>query len=135
MAKVHGKNTVITVDGDDLSQYTNNSAFERTADSHDVTGYGADSKSYNAGLLDGKFTMGGTYDNTADSGPAAVLRPLIGGDAVTVVRRPDGTGSGKAQDSFSAILIKYSESNPVADMVTWEAEWQISGDVDDTAQS
>ncbi|HEX6579216.1 MAG TPA: hypothetical protein VF082_12700 [Jiangellaceae bacterium] len=135
MAKIHGKETVVTVDGDDLSTYTNTSEINRTMATHDVTGYGADANAFSSGLLNGTFTMGGVYDSESSAGPRAVLRPLlVAGAAVTVVRRPEGTGSGLPQDSFSAILSSYVESNPVAEMVAWTAEFQISGNVTSTAQ-
>jgi hypothetical protein len=135
MTKIHGKDTVVTVDGDDLSTYTKTSEFTRAADSHDNTTYGEDGHVYDPGLTDGTFTMGGVYDSTAGTGPRAVLNPLVGADAVTVVRRPEGTGSGLPQDEFDGLLTKYTETNPVADYVAWTAEFQISGTVDSAAQS
>lgn len=134
MAKVHGKNTVIKVDDNDLSTYTDSSELPRSADSHDVTGYGEDSHRKAGGLLDGTFTMSGTYDNTATTGPQAVLEPLLG-TVVPIIRQPNGTGSGKAQQSFDGLMTKYTETNPVADMVKWSCEFEIDGDVDTTAQT
>jgi hypothetical protein len=133
MAFSHGKNTFISIDGDDLSDFTNTSELGRTADKHDVTCYGANSHAYEGGLLDGTGSMSGIYDNTA-AGPRAVIEPLIG-TVVTLIRRPDGTGSGKAQDSVSVLVEGYTETNPVADMVAWSAELQLTGDVDSTAQA
>ncbi|HEY9416821.1 MAG TPA: hypothetical protein VIQ30_18855 [Pseudonocardia sp.] len=133
MAKVHGKNTVVKVDAVDLSGYVDSSELPRTADSHDTTTYGNDAHRYDGGLLDGTFTMSGTYDNTAATGPKAVLEPLLG-TVVPIIRQPDGTGTGKAQNSFDGLMTKYTETNPVADMVKWSCEFQIDGDVDNTAQ-
>ena len=136
MALVHGKNTVITVDSTDLSQYTNESEFTKETDTHEVTAYGDDAKNYNPGLNDAQFSMGGHYDSTASTGPRAKLNAVYAGNAaVTIERRPEGTGAGLPQDAFSAILTSYVETDPVGDMVTWSAEWQVSGDVDTTAQS
>jgi hypothetical protein len=134
MAFKHGKDTFVSVDGDNLSAYTNTSEFTKSGDSHDVTTYGKDSHVYAGGLLDGGFTMAGTYDNTASTGPRAVLNPLVG-TVVTVIRQPEGTGASLPQDSFSGLLTKYMESSPVADMVSWSAEFQISDDVNSAAQS
>jgi hypothetical protein len=133
MAFVHGKNTVITVATKDLSTYTDSSELNRTADGHDVTTYGNSAHRKAGGLLDGKFTMSGTYDNTAVNGPRAVLEPLLG-TVVAIVRKPDGTGAGKAQDTFNALMTSYVETSPVADMVKWSCEYEIDGDVDSTAQ-
>lgn len=135
MAKQHSKDTVVTVDGDDLSAYTNSSEFTHEGDEHDTTTYGSDGHTYSKGLTNGVFTMGGFYDSTASTGPRAVLQPLVAGAAVTVVRRPEGTGSSLPQDSFSGMLTSYVESAPVADYITWSARFRISGDVNSTAQS
>lgn len=134
MAKKHGKSTVILVGAADLSTYCDASELERTADTHDTTTYGNDAHRYNGGLLDGKFVMSGKYDTTAVSGPRAVLEPLLGIDGTVVTRRGEGTGAGKPQDLFNAVLNKYVETNPVADMVTWSAEWNIDGDVNSAPQ-
>ena len=134
MAFIHGKNTFISVDGNDLSAYTNQSELNLTADSHDVTTYGKDSHVYQAGLKDGTASISGIYDDTASTGPRAVLEPLVGAAAVTLIRQPEGTGPAP-QDSVSVIVTKYTETNPVADMVTWSADLQLAGDVDSTAQS
>jgi hypothetical protein len=134
MAFVHGKNTFISLDGDNLSTFTNTSEFGRTADSHDVTTYGKNSHVYAGGLLDGTASMSGVYDNTASTGPRAVIEPLLGTN-VTLIRRPEGTGSGLPQDSVTVLVMNYTETSPVADMVTWNCEMQLSDDVNSTAQS
>ena len=133
MAFVHGKDTYISLNAVDLSAFTNTSELGRTADSHDVTTYGKSSHVYAGGLLDGKASMGGIYDNTA-AGPRDTIEPLIG-TIVTLIRRVEGTGSGKPQDSVSVLVTGYVETNPVADMVKWSAELQCSDDVTSTNQA
>lgn len=135
MATVHGSNTVVTVNGTDISVYTKGSEFDYSADSHDTTHYGDTGHEYSPGLTDGTFTMEGDYDTTAGTGPRAVLRALIGAAGVTVIRRPEGTGSGLPQDSFTGLCTQYVESNPVADYVKWRTSFKISGAVDGTAQA
>ncbi|MFW6091622.1 MAG: hypothetical protein ACODAF_07055 [Actinomycetota bacterium] len=134
MAFVHGKGTVVTLDDNDLSAYTNTSEISREVDSHDVTAYGKDAHDYEGGLTDGTITLSGTYDDDETDGPRAVIDPLLG-TKVTFVRQPEGEGSGKAQDSATVLVTSYTETAPVADMVTWSCELQISGDVDTTAQT
>lgn len=134
MAHVHGKNTVVKVGADDLSQYTNASELTEAADTHDTTTYGNNAHRYDGGLLDNKFTMSGVYDNTAATGPAAVLKPLKGQSA-QITRQLEGAGTGKPQEVFTAILSSFVQTAPVADMVTWSSEWTIDGEVDDTAQA
>lgn len=134
MAFIHGKTTVIKVATKDISAYCKTSTLEVDADVHDVTGYGATAHAKQGGLLDGSFTVSGTYDNTAVTGPRAVLLPLLGAAAAAIIRQPEGTGTGKAQDSFSAVLKKYTETNPADDMVTWSADFEVSGPITTTAQ-
>jgi hypothetical protein len=130
----HGKDTQISVDGDDLSAYSNTSEFERGSDEHDVTTYGKDDHVVAGGLLTGKFTMGGIYENTAAVTPKAVMPPLVG-TVVEVIRKPEGTGSGKPTQTFDALLTKYVETAPVADMISWSAEFTKSDAVADTTQA
>lgn len=137
MAFIHSKNTVITVDGDDLSDYvTSSSELDESTAVHDTTAYGLDDERYSPGLNGAKFTMEGTYDDTASTGPIAVLDAVKAGNAaVTIVRQPAGAGMGKAQQSFSAILTTYKTTAPVGDMSTFAAEFQVTGAIDKTAQS
>ena len=130
---VHGKTTFISLDGDNLSTFVKTSELGRSADDHDVTTYGKNAHVYAGGLLDGKATMAGIYDNTAVTGPRAVIEPLIG-TVVQLIRRPEGTGAGKPQDTVNVLVTDYKETNPVADMVTWECEMKCSDDVASTVQ-
>lgn len=134
MVMIHSKSTVITIDGDALTQFTTQSDLKRTADSHDVTTYGKNAHVYQGGLHDGTSSIGGIYDSTAVSGPRAVLRPLIG-TVVELIRQPEGVGSGKPQDKVDVLVGEYTETAPVADMVTWSLSLQLSDEVDSTPQS
>jgi hypothetical protein len=134
MALVHGKVTFVSLDGDDLSTYSNNVEFERMGDSHDVTVFGKDAHVKQGGLLDGTATISGFYDSTASTGPRAVIAPIIG-TVVELVHRPEGTGSSLPEDTVDVLVTKYTESSPVADMVTWSVDLELSDDVDTTAQS
>lgn len=136
MSKVHGKVTAVSLDGVDISQYCNNVEFGRTVDTHDTTTFGKNAKVYNPGLPDGTITIGGFYETIAvTGGPVAIIKPLTyTPEVVEFIHRPEGVGAGKPQDKVDVIVSSYTESSPVADMVTWEAELQASDEVDDTPQ-
>jgi len=133
MSFVHGKRTFISLNAVDLSPFTNTSNFERNADKHDVTCYGADDHAFSGGLGNGAAGMSGIYDNTA-AGPRDTIEPLVG-TIVTLIRRPEGTGSGLPQDTLSVLVEKYVETSPVADMVTWSCDLQPSGAIVSTNQA
>jgi hypothetical protein len=134
MAKQHGKETVVKLDGDDLTAYSDNSDLKFTADAHDVTTYGKDAHVFSGGLKNGTATVTGFYDTTASTGPRAVIQPLVG-TVVPFIHQPEGTGSGLPQDAVDVLVTEYSQTHPVADMVKWSASLQFSDDVVSTAQS
>lgn len=134
MARVHGKDTYVSLGGDDISTYTNNSQITKGADSHDTTTYGADGHEFEGGLENSTITLAGVYDNTALTGPRAVIMPLVG-TKVEFIRRPEGTGSGKPEDTADVVVTSYVETNPVADMVTWSADLQVSGVITSSTQA
>lgn len=133
MAFVHGKSTYISVDGDDISAFTDSSELNRSSDIHDVTTYGKNAHVKQGGLLDGKGSMSGTYASGI-TGPAAILKPLLG-TTVEVVRRAEGTGTGKPEDTFDVVIGEYVETNPVADMVKWSCAVEVSDMVATTVQA
>jgi len=133
MAKIHGKNTVVLLGGADLSQYSSDSQLEFTSDTEDTTTYGKNSHVFDPGLLNGTGTISGFYDSTAVTGPRAVIKPMVG-TKVTFIHRPEGTGSGKPQDSVSVVVTKYTQTHPVAGQIKWAADLQFSDDVNSAAQ-
>lgn len=132
MTFVHGKDTFISLNAVDLSAFCNTSTLTRSADSHDVTTYGSEDHVFVGGLGNGTASIGGFYDNGA-TGPRDTIEPLVG-TVVTLIRRPEGTGSGLPQDSVDVLVQNYVETSPVADIVTWTAQLQLSGAVDSTNQ-
>lgn len=133
MTALHSKHTIVTVDGNDISEWCKSSEMPRKADTHDITGYGKNSHVFYGGLLDATGKVEGFYDTSA-SGPRAVLEPLLG-TTVEFVRQLEGAGTGKPQDVCDVIVTGYNETSPVADMVTWTLDFQVTDDVDTTVQS
>lgn len=133
MSKVHGKGTAVSLGGSDLSVYSNTITWARTADSHDTTTYGKNSHVFQGGLLTGTATIAGFYDDSNTVGPRAVINPKIG-TVVALVYRPEGTGVGKPQDTVNVLVTGYTETPPVADMVTFQVDLQMSDDVATTTQ-
>lgn len=134
MAFVHGKGTVITLNAKDLSAFTTTSQLEKSADSHDVTTYGKDAHVFQGGLVTGTATLSGVYDTSTSTGPRAAIESIVG-TVVTLVRKTEGTGTGKPQQTVSALVLKYTETNPVADMITWSCDLQLSDTITTITQT
>jgi hypothetical protein len=130
MGEVHGRHTVVLLDDNDISVFTNTSDWNRNADEHDITCYkpaGDDSADYAGGLTRGTVPIGGFYDDGA-TGPSAVIEPLIG-TKVDLVYRPEGDGTGKPEKTVTVLVKSYNETAPVAEMRGWTAELTMSGPV------
>lgn len=134
MPMVHGKDVYLSLDTTDISHYCNNTEWNREADSHDTTTYGATAHTFKGGLKNGTATIGGFYDSDATAGPKATIEPMVG-TVVELIHRPEGTGDGLPEDTVSVLVLNYQQTEPVADMITWTAELQFSGDVTTTSQS
>lgn len=129
----HGRLTVLTVATLDISTSTKTSTFSGSADTHDTSGYGLTNRTKVGGLIDGKFTASGAYDIGTVTGTGLVME---GKEGVTqaINRKVAGTGTGKPQEAFSGILSKFDVSDPVDDIVTWAAEWEVTGVVNRAVQ-
>lgn len=134
MPFIHSKGAVITINAQSLTAYANNIEWARTADSHDVTTFGKNDHVFMGGLGNGTATVTGFYDSTAVTGPRGILEPLIG-TVVGMIYRPEGTGTGKPEDSVNVLVTGYTESVPVADMITWQCSLQLSDAVVTSAQA
>lgn len=134
MAFIHGKNASFKLNSVDLSTFMNSVKFDRKADSHDVTTFGAGAHAYAAGLMDASIDIEGVYDDGA-AGPGLTLRPLIGGAAQAFIYAPEGNTTGKPTVTGNCLVLGYTETDPVAGMITWAATLQVTGDVTDGSAS
>jgi hypothetical protein len=113
-----------------LTTYITDVEFPRTVDVAETTTKGQTAKTYVQGHTDATITVNGRYDSTATTGPDVVLAGLVG-DAGTVGFEfgPEGNANGATKYSGEAILTGYSISSPLADVVGFTAEFQITGAV------
>lgn len=139
MSKKHGKTTNVKVNAIDISVHTRNTEWKHTGDTHDITTYKEDdedtAKEYLSGLTDGTATISGVYDTDATNGPRVVLESLLGGAAVAFAYAVEGIGTGKPLRTCNVLVSSYNETSPVADLVTWTSDLQITGMVTETSQA
>lgn len=124
MAFVHGKGTHVTINSVNLSAYLTEASQSFDDDTHETTTFGKNSKEYLPGLQDGTISLSGNLDPALDSSMAAMR-----GVVVPFIYGPEGSTTGKRKYSGNCIRTSYEVSNPVGDLVTFSAEFQITGDV------
>ena len=131
MAFVHGKDSVFKLDNSggsltDISTYINSVDFPETADVAETTTLGDGSKTYIVGLKDSTLSVAGLWDATAD----AIFGAVVGQSAtLSFEYSPEGTSSGKIKYTGEAILTSYAQNSPVGDVVSYSADFQVSGAV------
>lgn len=97
----------------------------------DSTVWGLDAKTFESGLSEGGVSASGKYPGTAvgtaNNLAATTLRGLRGTPPSRVEWQPEGAGTGRPFRRVEAVLTSFTESAPVGEIVTWAAEWQVSG--------
>jgi len=126
---IHGKSTDFELDDTggtsrSLSNVLTSVDFPETIDTAESTAFGSTSKSYLVGLRDATISVSGLWDATVDGyiiGTEPASRTFIFG--------PAGNTSGNVKYTGEAILTNYSVSAPVADVVTFSLDLQVTGNV------
>ena len=127
----HGKSTVFKVDNSggtltDISNTLTDVSFPQTVETAETTSFGSSAKTYIVGLTDSTISASGNFDATVD----AHLGGILGQSAtVSFEYGPEGSTAGQVKYSGEAILTSYEKSGAVGDVVTYSAEFQVTGAV------
>lgn len=97
-----------------------------STETNETTTFGTDNKTFMPGLTEGAVSITGKFD-AATGGPDVTLRGLRGLGPLTVEWQPEGAGAGKPFRRVEAILTSYVTSAPVGEIITYSADWQVSG--------
>lgn len=117
----------------DISTFINDSEYTRGAGVDNLTAYGDQDEVNEGAVRTGQFRMGGKYSTNASNTPV-LLFDGSEGKTFFIIRRPQGTGVGKPQQKFAAVLNSYVETAAVAGHVMWTSQWTMSGAVNRAAQ-
>jgi hypothetical protein len=137
MAPTHGKDTSFKIEDSvgstlrDISAQCTSVTFSRQNDNHDTTCFGAEGHTFINGLTNGTIQVQGWWDSTASTGTATVIDSLVGLDGTTLSWEygPFGTTTGFVKYTGESVLKSVDVSTPVADLVSFTMQVQISGDV------
>ena len=133
MAFVAAKSSVFKLDNSggsltDLSAYIDSvGGIANTTDMLDTTTLGATSKSFIGGLRNGDtLTISGKWDSVLNTHMTGILGSAT---SSTFEYSPAGTTAGLPKVSAECFVASYEVSSSVADLVTWSASLQITGNV------
>lgn len=97
---------------------------------NEVTALGDGGAKFIPGLENSPFSITGSYDDTATTGPDAVLGPLrTHTSAVDFEYYPNTTGSGKVKYSGKCWVTDYRVTGRVGSQVRYECDLQVEGQV------
>ena len=125
----HGKSTVFKVDNNagsltDISNTLTDVSFPQSVDTAETSAFGSSAKSYIVGLTDSTLSISGNFDATVDAHLAAIVGKA---DSVSFEYGPEGSTAGFVKYTGEALLTSYEKSGAIGDVVTYSAEFQVTG--------
>ena len=125
----HGKSTSFKVDNSggtltDISNTLTDVSFPQSVDTAETSAFGASAKTYIVGLTDGTFSVSGNFDATVDAHLAAIVGKT---DSVSYEYGPEGSTATFVKYTGECILTSYEKSGAIGDVVTYSAEFQVTG--------
>jgi hypothetical protein len=125
----HGKSTVFKVDNSggtltNISDTLTDVGFPQTVDTAETSTFGSSAKSYVVGLSDSSLSISGNFDATVDAHLAGVLGQAA---SLSFEYGPEGSTNGFVKYTGECILTSYEKSGAIGDVVTYSAEFQVTG--------
>ena len=125
----HGKSTVFKVDNNagsltDISNTLTDVSFPQSVDTAETSAFGSSAKSYVVGLSDATLSVSGNFDATVDAHLAAIVGKA---DSVSFEYGPEGSTAGFVKYTGEALMTSYEKSGAIGDVVTYSAEFQVTG--------
>ena len=127
----HGKAAVFKIDDSggtlrDISNTLNSVSFPREAEVLETTSFGSSDRSYVVGFKNQTISIEGSFDATVDGYLAGVLGAT---DSLSFEYGPEGSTSTYTKYSGECFMTSYETSAGVGDIVSFSAEFQITGAV------
>jgi len=125
----HGKSTVFKVDNaagtlTDISNTLTDVGFPQSVDTAETSTFGSSAKSYVVGLTDSSLSISGNFDATVDAHLAGVLGQAA---SLSFEYGPEGSTAGYVKYTGEAYLTSYEKSGAIGDVVSYSAEFQVTG--------
>lgn len=137
MAFSHGKGASFSLDNaagtlTDISTFLDEVSFPSSIETGETTTFQSpgSAKTYVPGLRDATFSLSGKFDPTVDTlFEALIAAQATGGASASFEYGPTGDAQGAVQYSGEVWVTGYDISTPVADVVTFSVDLQVTGPV------
>lgn len=137
MAFSHGKGAAFSLDNaagvlTDISTYLDEVSFPSSIETGETTTFQSPggAKTYVPGLRDATFSLSGKFDPTVDALFEGVISAQAAGSAAADFSYgPAGSAASAVQYTGAAWITGYDISAPVADVVTFSVDLQVTGQV------
>lgn len=125
----HGKNTVFKIDDSggtlrNISDVLNSVSFPREVETLETTSFGSTNRSYVVGFQDATISIEGSFDATVDGYLAGVVGTET---SLSFEYGPEGSTNGFVKLTGECFLTSYEVSGGVGDIVSFSAEFQVTG--------
>jgi hypothetical protein len=127
----HGKSTVFKIDDSggtlrDISDTLTDVSFPRSVDTAETSSFGDSAKTYIVGLSDATISVSGNFDATVDGFLAGVIGLAT---PLEFEYGPEGSTAPDVKYTGTCFLTSYEKSGAIGDVVTYSAEFQVTGAV------
>lgn len=129
MSFVHGKGAFISINGVDITPYSDSVQMPRDIETSDTSHFGTQSKTYIGGMDDSKGSVSGLWDIALDTAVQTILSGQLAGTtlSVPVIYGPAGNGTGKPRFTYNAIINQYDVQASAGDVVKFTVGLQRTG--------
>lgn len=135
MAFYHGKGLAFKIDNSGgtlqaLTAYVDSVELDDSVDMGETTTAGAEDKTFVSGVAEHDLSISGKWDDTATTGPDAILFSLVGLEVSSTFEfGPAGSAVGKVKYTGECFLTGYKRSAPIGGVVTYTADFKVTGAV------
>ena len=129
MATITGNDGVVLIGSDVIAEVRSFSITE-TAEQIEDTVLGDTNRTYKAGMSEVSGTISCYFDDSDTNGQEA----MDVGSSVSLVLRPEGTGTGLANWSVTATILEASTEVNMNEIVTRDFNWSASGSLTKATQ-
>ena len=116
MAFKHGKNSKVLVNQYDLSAYFSDGQVQGSAETNEISAFGASAKSYLVGQNDSTLSLSGFWDGAVGA-VDEILTSALQTASEVITFAPEGLAAGSRVYAMDSLATSYQTSSAISDVV------------------